>query len=173
MKEYILDDFIKGRVAINCKTKEESEEFISYVMNKGFSWFINFDELYDGEISHPFWERFNENTCYSCRCDSYIDFCDIDYYLNEPVEILPLSHITKGNKVGVVKSVTDNYSNYMKEILKIFHTKEEAETYVNELIKKRDLEIEKELAGKTEEEIEVWWEENEWYDIYNIIPIKD
>ena len=89
------------------------------------------------------------------------------------VEILPLSHITKGNKVGVVKSVTDNYSNYMKEILKIFHTKEEAETYVNELTKKRDLEIEKELAGKTEEEIEVWWEENEWYDIYNIIPIKD
>jgi hypothetical protein len=54
MKEYILDDFIKGKVAINCKTKEESEEFISYVMNKGFSWFINFDELYDGEISHPF-----------------------------------------------------------------------------------------------------------------------
>ena len=60
MKEYILDDFIKGKVVINCKTKEESEEFISYVMNKGFSWFINFGELYDGEISHPFWERFNE-----------------------------------------------------------------------------------------------------------------
>ena len=173
MKEYILDDFIKGKVVINCKTEEEAKNFVVFLLLNNLEWYEDFHDSDGSYIKFPFWGVFKENTCYICKGEKFVDFCDIKYYEDEQVKILPLSHITKGNRVGVVKSITNNYLNCIKEILKIFSTKEEAEIYVNELIKNRDLEIEKELAGKTEEEVEVWWEENEWYDIYNIIPIKD
>ena len=77
------------------------------------------------------------------------------------------------SKFGVVRSVSNNWQNYLKEIVKIFPTETEAKSYVEEIQELEDLELEKELEGKTEDEIDAWWEENEWYNIYSIIPIKD
>lgn len=77
------------------------------------------------------------------------------------------------SKFGVVRSVSNNWQTYLKEIVKIFPTEVEAKSYVEEIQELEDLELEKELEGKTEDEIDAWWEENEWYNIYGIIPIKD
>ena len=76
-------------------------------------------------------------------------------------------------KVGVVRSISNNWQTYLKEIVKIFPTEVEAKAYVKEMEELKDLELEKELEGKTEDEIDTWWEENEWYSVYNIVPIKD
>jgi hypothetical protein len=77
------------------------------------------------------------------------------------------------SKFGVVRSVSNNWQNYLKEIVKIFPTETEAKSYVEEIQELEDLELEKELEGKTEDEIDAWWEENEWYNIYGIVPMKD
>ena len=77
------------------------------------------------------------------------------------------------SKFGVVRSVSNNWQIYLKEIVKIFPTEIEAKSYVEEIQELKDLELEKELEGKTEDEIDAWWEENEWYNIYSIVPMKD
>lgn len=173
MKEYILDDFIKGKVVINCRTEEEAKNFMAFLLLNDLEWYENFHDSDGSPIKFPFWSIFEENTCYICKDEKFVDFCDTKYYEDEQVEILSLSHIIKGNKVGIVKSISNNYVSCIKEIIKILPTKEEGEIYVKELQQLRGLEIEKALAGKTKGEIEVWWEENEWYDIYNIVQIKD
>ena len=77
------------------------------------------------------------------------------------------------SKFGVVRSVSNNWQTYLKEIVKIFPTEVEAKSYVEEIQELEDLELEKELEGKTEDEIDAWWEENEWYSIYDVIPFND
>ena len=76
------------------------------------------------------------------------------------------------NKFGVVRSISNNWQTYLKEIIKVFSTEFEAKAYIKELEELEDLELEKKLDGKTEDEIDTWWEENEWYNIYSIVPIK-
>ncbi len=76
-------------------------------------------------------------------------------------------------RFGVVRSISNNWQTYLKEIIKIFPTEVEAKAYIEEIQELRDLELEKELEGKTEEEIDTWWNENEWYSIYDVIPFKD
>ena len=175
MKEFILNEFAKKEVVINCKTKEEAEDFISFLLSRGFKWYRD-STVEDDEgnlIEEPFWDYYKENTCYICKDGEFIDFCDIIFYKENFTKILPLSHITKGNKVGVVRSVSNNWQTYLKEIIKVFPTEVEAKAYVKEIQELRDLEIGKELEGKTEDEIDTWWEENEWYNVYNIVPIKE
>ena len=76
-------------------------------------------------------------------------------------------------RFGVVRSISNKWQTYLKEIIKIFPTEVEAKSYVKEIQELRDLELEKELEGKTEDEIDTWWNENEWYSIYNVIPFKE
>lgn len=80
--------FKKEKVVVNCKTKEESENFFNSCELNGI--------VVDGYKNDPDkWENtYKEKTCYNL-CGGMITYCKIDFYKNREYEILNWSDYMK------------------------------------------------------------------------------
>jgi len=76
--ESMWNDFIDEKISVNCKTKEESDEFLDLCNKKSIN-----------HVDKDMWNKLKENTCYKYTLEyssfSY-DYYFVSYYdLNEKI----------------------------------------------------------------------------------------
>jgi len=71
------NDFIKGKIIVNCKTKELSDEFLTFCKSKEFKWYPEGEPMSKEHL----WNNYKENTFYggSNKILWYND-CSQNYY---------------------------------------------------------------------------------------------
>lgn len=75
------EDFKNSKVVVNCKTKEESFEFLDYCHNNGIQWASN-SSIKDTNLNS--WNSYEEKTCYRCvKGMDKLMYAYISYYKSE------------------------------------------------------------------------------------------
>lgn len=81
------DSFKNAKIAVNCKTREEAEEFCREMNEHGLAWCVGNSYLED-----TYWEEYYDKTCYSGNGQ----FCDIDCYEEANYKIFGWLEIKEG-----------------------------------------------------------------------------
>ena len=94
MKEFDWNEFKSNRIAVHCRTEEESENFCKLMVKNSTP------------VGGNYWERYKENTCYTYNNDSgYYDsyYSTIKYYELEGYTILEWSDYMEDNDMPELK----------------------------------------------------------------------
>ena len=76
IKEHI-NDFIKGKYAVNCKTEKLADEFLSYCNKLGIKWCTG-----ETLVSYNQWEIYKQETSYHCN-QFGVQFSSVGLYERE------------------------------------------------------------------------------------------
>lgn len=79
-----IEEFKKGKMAVNCKTEELAKEFLGALSDSGFRWIGRKD--FEGRYE---WCNYEEDTCYNCyeEGDKELQYSGIDYFKNNGYKI--------------------------------------------------------------------------------------
>ena len=85
-KEFDWSKFKTEDIAVNCKTEEESKDFIKQCIKHGITEWSNGDKL---DINNNCWTLYKEKTCYGYRLEYYgLCYGYKEYYKNHNYKIL-------------------------------------------------------------------------------------
>lgn len=96
MRKFNLDLLIDKKVVLNCKTKNEAEEFLQYLDDKNINWFGGTSIF---ENDNYMYNDYKSNTCFSLEIKGMLQYSPIEYYQRQNYRILTLDDliITKNN----------------------------------------------------------------------------
>ncbi|GAA0083021.1 hypothetical protein [Clostridium sp. CTA-6] len=77
LNEELWNEFSKGKLVVNCKTKQEANKFLIYLHNKGIKWCWNLRL-----IEKSYFNDYKENTCYRITSDGNLEYSNLDFYKN-------------------------------------------------------------------------------------------
>lgn len=76
-------DLIEKDIAINCKTEESAEEFLTMLQEKSFKWRGGKQNL----LNSICWDEYKDKTCYILEEHNEITYCDMEYCLENDYKI--------------------------------------------------------------------------------------
>lgn len=77
MKEFNLDLLINKKVAVNCKTKDEEEQFLQYLDKKGIKWYGG-DNIF--KYTHYFYNDYESKTSFTLENKGLLQYSPIEYF---------------------------------------------------------------------------------------------
>lgn len=80
--EIFWDDFMSGKVAVNCETMGETKLFLKKCDERGLEW----QDGYKAGARHP--NVGGGDTCYAMRSDNALGWCDKQYYISKGLNII-------------------------------------------------------------------------------------
>ena len=90
MSPDFLIRFQKGRIAVNCQTEDEANEFLNHLDSEGFRW-----QSGHNLIAFNNWDKRLENTVYVCEpCKKSILYGSVEFNQNAGKTIVPFSSIS-------------------------------------------------------------------------------
>lgn len=90
MKEFDLDLLIGKGVAVNCKTKDEEEEFLKYLDRYNIKWSNGCDIFKTNEY---YFDEYTENTCFAFEINKGLIFGILGYWRSINYEIISLDDL--------------------------------------------------------------------------------
>lgn len=91
------NDFLNGKLVVNCKTEELANEFLEYCHLQGITWCTG-----KYLISHNNWDNYNEETCYINDCG--FSFSNVDYYKSNNYTIVEFNGLNTNTYKHTPKS---------------------------------------------------------------------
>lgn len=89
-----MKQIIKAKIAVNCKTKEEAEQFISMCKELGIEWSLR--------RTKSLWEEYEANTCYEidniCGGLGCIYYEQKEWFEDNNYEIINFTDVKGENK---------------------------------------------------------------------------
>lgn len=90
MQKFNWEDFENGKIAVNCDTEENAENFIEICLLRGLKWVNCKDGIY------TYWKNHKENTAYCCfRGFKDIGYSNKKYYKTKGITVLKFEDIFK------------------------------------------------------------------------------
>lgn len=90
MRKFDLDLLIDKEVAVNCKTKKEEIEFLTYFQKIGIKW-RNDCAIFENK-EYQF-EQYWQNTCFVLYSSKSLVYSDLDFYISNGYKILSLDDL--------------------------------------------------------------------------------
>lgn len=90
MREFNLDLLINKKVAVNCKTKAEEEDFLQYLDKKGIKWYGG-DSIF--KYTHYFYNDYESKTCFTLENKGLLQYSPIEYFQEQNYKILTLDDL--------------------------------------------------------------------------------
>ena len=81
-KEFDWNKFKTEKIAVNCKTQKEANQFFSEMINQGIS---------DAKTKDNFWNTYKRKTCYNLSEYGRWMFCHKEHYKSEGYVVLKFS----------------------------------------------------------------------------------
>ena len=100
-REFNLEMLYNKKAVVNCKTKEEKQEFLSFLDSKNIKW-MSKSSIYDSLCIHQ--KNFDENTCFLLE-NKGLSYSNKIYFINKDYTILSLDDI-------VIKTKLNNFKEY-------------------------------------------------------------
>lgn len=89
MREFNLDLLIGKDVVVNCKTKDEQQEFLKFLDSKGIKWNSGFSIFKSGIYDYS---EYKENTCFLLK-NGMLLYSPISWYQEEGYKIISLDDL--------------------------------------------------------------------------------
>lgn len=123
MDKELWNEFKNGeKIAVNCKTEKEAEEFLKMCDKEGLEWFGG-DSLTDNNC----WNTYKESTCYSNECD--VQIASEKYNRAEGCKIITYTELMEGSK----EELKLNNNEKLEKLIKLGVRKKEHEEKLNSL----------------------------------------
>lgn len=95
MREFNFDLLIGKKVAVNCKTKDEEEEFLKYLDRYNIKWSNGCDIFKTNEY---YFDKYKENTCFAFEINKSLIFSRLNFFKRYNYEIIPLDFLVTNSK---------------------------------------------------------------------------
>lgn len=106
--EFNWEDLKNGKIAVHCKTEEESKEFIKECYKHGISWMHSC-------ANETNWKWYKEDTYYKCDSNSYLSYGNIN---NGLVVDFPVVEYKEDNKMELKEGMIVECRNGNKYLLR-------------------------------------------------------
>lgn len=118
MREFNLDLLINKKVAVNCKTKAEEEEFLQYLDVKNINWYGGTSIFENDNYTY---NDYKSNTCFTLENKGRLQYSPIEYYQRQNYKILTLDDLIKPKNNFKEFGFEANFEGYIYEFLKPYY----------------------------------------------------